>query len=386
MRIHTFGLDFELDLTSLDAGLAAHLAELWRHSEVKPDTDQEPSDNPIRLQVVPENDTTSPVPEGWDRCGIPTEPRQASYAFSQAITHIAIQAQAGNLLMLHAAGLQVPGSRDVIGIAAPSGTGKSTFASRLAGQFNYVTDECLGFDPETLKVYPYPKPISLVDPQEPTVKGDHAPAELGITPATELTFAGEPLRMAALLIAERVSQGNKLEPLTLAEALTKFIAQTSSFYLLPNPLLTLARALTLAGGPWQLSFSDQAECAELFKQLLEHPADPPSYQHIPGSGDVNLKLTSSSMGTSLGDSDRLVRAPYTDAIYSEWQTVVLVGTVPVLLDGAGAAAWMACPIPHTLAEIHADVVAALGEHRKSWNLVDETVDTLLAAGLLQVVE
>jgi len=34
----------------------------------------------------------------------------------------------------------------------------------------------------------------------------------------------------------------------------------------------------------------------------------------------------------------------------------------------------------------ADVVAALGEHRKSWNLVDETVDTLLAAGLLQVVE
>ena len=92
------------------------------------------------------------------------------------------------------------------------------------------------------------------------------------------------------------------------------------------------------------------------------------------------------MGTSLGDSDRLVRAPYTDAIYSEWQTVVLVGTVPVLLDGAGAAAWMACPIPHTLAEIHADVVAALGEHRKSWNLVDETVDTLLAAGLLQVVE
>ena len=80
MRIHTFGLDFELDLTSLDAGLAAHLAELWRHSEVKPDTDQEPSDNPIRLQVVPEDDTTSPVPEGWDRFAIPTEPRQASYA------------------------------------------------------------------------------------------------------------------------------------------------------------------------------------------------------------------------------------------------------------------------------------------------------------------
>ena len=38
------------------------------------------------------------------------------------------------------------------------------------------------------------------------------------------------------------------------------------------------------------------------------------------------------------------------------------------------------------AQPSADVVAALGEHRKSWNLVDETVDTLLAAGLLQVVE
>jgi len=121
LRIHTFGLDFELDLTSLDAGLAAHLAELWRHSEVKPDTDQEPSDNPIRLQVVPEDDTTSPVPEGWDRFAIPTEPRQASYAFSQAITHIAIQAQAGNLLMLHAAGLEGAGSRGGSGSAAPSG-------------------------------------------------------------------------------------------------------------------------------------------------------------------------------------------------------------------------------------------------------------------------
>ena len=63
MRIHTFGLDFELDLTSLDAGLAAHLAELWRHSEVKPDTDQEQSDNTIRMQVVHENDTKYPVPK-----------------------------------------------------------------------------------------------------------------------------------------------------------------------------------------------------------------------------------------------------------------------------------------------------------------------------------
>ena len=60
-----------------------------------------------------------------------------------------------------------------------------------------------------------------------------------------------------------------------------------------------------------------------------------------------------------------MRAPFTHAIYSEWQTVVLVGTVPVLLDGAGAAAWMACPIPHTLAEIHADVVAALVQ--LGWN-------------------
>ena len=82
----------------------------------------------------------------------------------------------------------------VVGVVAASGTGKTTFCTRLAAGWRYLTDETLAVDPATLVVLPYPKPLSVVPVVSDETahaahpgatypgKADHAPADLGLAP------------------------------------------------------------------------------------------------------------------------------------------------------------------------------------------------------------
>ncbi len=374
MLLSLLGRPVDLDLSQVSAATAEGLERAWAQCAV-PAGAVDPGDA-LRTRLLPPGTPREEVGPG--DLVLPRLDADVTYAVSQHLTRVAIDSGAGHLLMFHAAGLLEPGSGEVVGVLAPSGTGKTTFCEVLGDRFGYVTDETLAIDPSSGEVLPYPKPLSIVGGPNRSGKADHSPVELGLDPVT-----GRP-RLAALVVAERVSSGNTLVPTLLAEAMADAIPQTSSLFCLPDPLRALARVLTLAGGPWKLRFSNQDHCAHLLASLATSSEEPPPWSHLPGTGDGDTTLVPVD-NDGLGERDRFVRAPWTDAVASEGHVILLYGRRPVTLGGAGAAVWTAAEAPLTIHGIHGQVVRALGENSRSWALVEDAVETLVARGVLEVV-
>lgn len=392
MQLLLLGRRIDVDASRLLPAVSRQIEWLWQDCAVAADS---PQDDVIRL--LP--------PEAGHECGpedlvLGDQRLDHTYSVSQHLTWFAIRRAAGELLMFHAAGLvpfPAPGAAQpdglpspVVGIIAASGTGKTTFCQRLTDGFGYVTDETLAVRPRDMGVIAYPKPLSLIE-DDPAVTGlarrkrDHAPADLGLTSIRPDTEAA----LAALVLAERVTEGNELVPISLAEALETAIAQSSSLYALKDPLRVLSQVLTLAGGPWLLRFSDQLECAELLRALVQPSNAPgPQWTHRPGRALKGDATGASELHVCerppLQPEEALVRTPWDDGVESEGRVVLLFGRTPVTLGGAGAALWTALDEPATLAQLHDQVVAMMGEHPESRSMVARAAQELVARGVLQV--
>ncbi|MCL1599115.1 MAG: hypothetical protein M3094_08025, partial [Actinomycetia bacterium] len=123
-------------------------------------------------------------------------------------------------------------SRNGRAVAFPgiSGVGKSTLAGAcVAAGWEYVSDEALSFDPDTMEVVLYPKPIWMdgkatrsvgLDDSGLTITPDHykypvTPRDLGGR------VADGPIRLAHLILIERSKEDNpRIEPLRPAELVT----------------------------------------------------------------------------------------------------------------------------------------------------------------------
>ncbi|HSN43614.1 MAG TPA: ATP-binding protein [Propionibacteriaceae bacterium] len=90
-----------------------------------------------------------------------------------------IQAQVGNLLMLHAGALCDLGSGASVVFVAPGGTGKTTLARTLGVRFGYLTGETVGID-RNGRVHPYPKPLSIRTGASMSHKREVSPDDLGL--------------------------------------------------------------------------------------------------------------------------------------------------------------------------------------------------------------
>lgn len=367
-----------LDTSALAAEDSAILERLWEAGSWR-GAAEAPVERTIR--ILPRGSQVDPGP---DDLVVATD-EDISYAVSQHVTRIAIGLGAGDLLMFHAAGLRTPSTGAVVGVIAASGTGKTTFCTSLGRQFGYATDETLAVDPATAEVLPYPKPLSVIENGSrvpSTGKVDHAPASLGMTPVTARTPLG------ALVLAERAGTEERLEPISLAEGIELAIPQSSSFFALEHPLARLADALTLAGGPWRLRFASQKRCAELLDTLPTFDGPSPEWTHVPGPVARTKETPETSLVGAdpgpLGERDRIIRAPWDDAVISEGRAVVLFGRQPVILGGVGAVVWEACTEPLTLIEIMRRVVAVLGGHPRARRLVEEGVSALVSQGVLRL--
>lgn len=381
MLLSLLGHCTEVDTSRLPARPADRLAELWRPLAWS----GAPGTEPERcVRVLRADGTEQP---GEDDVVVAAS-GDVTYPVSQHLTHLAIALGAGSLLMLHAAGLVSPSTARAIGVVAPSGTGKTTFATTLGDRFGYLTDETLAIDPEDGTVRPYPKPLSLAgagSDGQGSSKTDRSPAELGLTAVTA------PVRLGALVLAERTGDTEVLEPISLAEGLELAIPQSSSFFALPHPLARLAEALTLAGGPWRLRFARQDRCRQILDELPDHEGPAVAWTHVPGPGAPRgpegcpqIRRTPVDAGP-LGEEDRFVRAPWDDAVVSEGRVVILFDRQPVILGGVGAALWEACAEPAALPAIIGHVTAALGEHPRARILIEDGIDTLVAQGVLRLV-
>jgi hypothetical protein len=178
---------------------------------------------------------------------------------TQRITLAAIDARAGDALMLHAACLADPATGRAAAFVAPGGTGKTTLVRTLGPGRWYVTDETtVVLDDRT--VVPYPKPLSLRRTPESLYKDETPPTELGLTGAT-----GQ-VRLAALCLLDRDDTHAgppRVTPLGTLDALVALVPQTSHLPEMGRPLQRLAALCESLGGVHRVTYRESAELADV---------------------------------------------------------------------------------------------------------------------------
>lgn len=176
---------------------------------------------------------------------------------SPAVTREIIGAQAGRLIMLHAAALADPRTGAAAVLVAPSGTGKTTAAMTLGRTFAYLTDETAGIT-EGGEVLAYRKPLSVIE--SPLFKTQTAPSGMGLI--TEAT-AG---RLAALYILERDPNHHgfpDVVALGTIDALAELAPEVSFLGRFDRPLHRLADVLHRAGGAKRVTYREAQDLAPL---------------------------------------------------------------------------------------------------------------------------
>lgn len=195
---------------------------------------------------------------------------EVGIALRRALNRRAIEANRGELVMFHAAGLADPVTGDVIALVGPSGAGKSTAAATLGRTLGYVSDETVAVRPSG-EVLALPQPLAF---KKSEARGKHVvgPDELG------LLRPGPRLRLARIALLDRTDAagGPAIETVGLGEALSDLIAQVNYFNALPQPLSLLDRLVRGCGGVHVISYREAADLVGPVRELMRSgtEADP----------------------------------------------------------------------------------------------------------------
>jgi hypothetical protein len=187
---------------------------------------------------------------------------------TQRITLTAIDARAGECLMLHAACLASPETGRAASFVAAGGTGKTTLVRTLGPGRWYVTDETtVVLDDGT--VLPYPKPLSVRRAPQSLSKDEVAPSSLGLRPPQG------PVVLGALCLLDRSDDhrgGPRVEPLPTLDALVLLVPQISHLPELPRPLQRLASLSESLGGVHRVTYREAADLAGVVDELTGYAA------------------------------------------------------------------------------------------------------------------
>lgn len=308
------------------------------------------------------------------------------YELSRAVTLIGIKHQRGRSLMLHAACVVDPVTGRAAVLVGPSGMGKTTAAARLCQSgFTYVTDEAVALD-ETGRALLYPKPLSVVrDPARPTDKRQHAPEELGMRVADR-----EPV-VTALLLLCRSEQHEEavLEPVGLLDAIVEIVPQTSALPALDRPLGRLLDLVQACGGVRRLRYRDIDSVVDLVRAVVSTTQPQEAAAAVVHRPPQDARADPSEPVTRwpaphVGPQTAVGRAPFTEALESDGEVLVLAGVSTVRLDGIGTTVWLACARPRLVSELVSHCVDVHGDVADADRLVAAAVSTLVSHGLLRI--
>lgn len=292
------------------------------------------------------------------------------YLLTTQVTSLAIERAAGTRLMLHACGLSDESGR-VLALVGPSGTGKSTAALTLGRSLGYVTDEVVAVDDDG-KVAPFPRPVA-VDEGAGT-KRQAGPDGLGLLECPDDLGIGR-----LVLLDRRPDHAGppQLMPVPLADALVELIPQTSALCALSKPLQRLGGLVDTCGGVFRLTYREIADTAPVLRKLLTSSDRAEHAWSAPGQ----VVVDADEIEWALLDG-RVRRAPVTDSIEIDDETLVLVGGVPVRVSGIGRTVWELAGSAPTLDELVRRVVAIHGPHPEAAELVTRAVDSMCEAKVL----
>lgn len=263
-------------------------------------------------------------------------------------TLAAIEAERGNLLMLHAAGI-ADASGKVAAFIGPSGRGKTTLARVLGAAYGYVTDETVGIGADGT-VHPYRKPLSLVRPGE-RYKEQVSPSRLGLK-----DLPAEQLRLGALVLLSRVEDLGAdpvISPLGLCGALAAIVPEVSYLADLHQPLQSIARLVDRCGSFKLLTYKDAGQVLPLVPELLA--------QGGPEAWKVVLPPSALEGVRSVLTGEAFVPAVVVDAVEAGGQTAILDTNRTVhVLDGVGPVVWRSLCDGCDFAELLREVEQAFG--------------------------
>ena len=176
-----------------------------------------------------------------------TETTNRLTALLSDVTIGAIKAAGGNLL-LHAGAVARPDGATAV-LCGASGSGKSTLTAGLGtAGWAYVTDETVCLDPDTLRITPFRRPLSIkVGSHQVLAHLQPDPTYAGSWVVPPSALKGPPLPeqplLPELLVFPTYRAGAQLEVTALSPGEAAFLAGTDSSRLADTrePLASLAR-------------------------------------------------------------------------------------------------------------------------------------------------
>lgn len=345
--VGALGRAVPIRITGVGAGsLASAFADAWAHLLLDPHggTDDE-------LVLDAPTDTPESIAAGLAHA-------------SALITRTLIDLNAGQGLLFHAAAVGADGR--AILLVGPSGAGKTTAITRLAGPHRYLTDETALVRADG-SVLPYAKPLSVE--RGGPAKAQHAPAELG------LRVADAPHEVARVIVLNREAGGPR-QPrsrrLDVVESLEALVPQLSALERHPNPLGALAELIRQVGGIEQLSYADVVD--------LDPASGPPA---SPRLTDEELAFSTLDCDRDEGTEPGLIRTRASDALEIADALVLAHGSEIRVLAGVAKTLWLEAGAPRSEPELLDRLRAIHGAEPGDALALRGTIDVLVDAGVLE---
>lgn len=269
------------------------------------------------------------------------------------ITMHLLKELAGSRHLLHAAALGNPRTGQTVALVAASGTGKTTAASFLGGHLTYLSDETAIIDTDTLRVSPYPKPLSIID-VDGQPKQQYDPASRGLTVAQpEQSFV-----LSHLVVLNRDKTGQ--EPLTwerlpLTEALFTIVEQSSGVQKMPRGLAQLADLINRVGGAIKLTYSEISQALPFFESLLAG-----ELELAPRCDDYVYRETDPALGNSGAELCRYRRGRGTSGLESNDDFLLATEGKLTRISVIGWDIWEALASPLDAEELYASMQELYG--------------------------
>lgn len=260
MRLEALGAIVEVQVTGDSAYAAwAEIQRVW-HLCSAPDRETTP-DAVIHAVHDTASATTNDLANGLvENSSLP----DLLQMLTQAVTRAAIDAQAGRLVMLHAAGLQDPSTGAVVALVGPGGTGKTTLVRTLGPGRGYITDETVAVTDDH-SVLPYPKPLSVRRQPSSPWKDETDPLHFGaLAPCKPATLA----RIVILDRRDGYAGSPAVEPLFTLDAIAALTPETSHLPEMEKPLQRMAELCDSVGGVMRVTYAEAEHLAPLLDGWL----------------------------------------------------------------------------------------------------------------------
>ncbi|HKY58630.1 MAG TPA: hypothetical protein VJL80_11390 [Aeromicrobium sp.] len=226
----------------------------------------------IRLPADAGHEIRDQITSAWQHCltnSADPAPHQVAWRgpdamtgmhlLSQDVTRAAIDARAGEAVMLHAAAIADADSGATLAVVGASGAGKTTWVQAHGRNRRYLSDETVLIT-QDLRIIGVPKPLSL---GHRGLKRQHPPEEFGLIEADGTEH------LAGLWLLDRDgTTPARLAEVEMLDTLPLLSEQASYLTAVDRPLQQMASIVSACGGLRRAHYGEATDLADIVAEAL----------------------------------------------------------------------------------------------------------------------